>query len=123
SRIIDWCTDNHRHTERGTAAARERLASEEARLDLEERLNDQFDLELVEIAEARVRLRVGPPTWTACQLFKNDGLSLREVAKRTGLPIGHVSKYAMRVVATLTEEVQGLQKQMDGGDFGPAEGA
>jgi RNA polymerase sigma-70 factor (ECF subfamily) len=123
SRVSDWCGDHHRHMERGTEAVRERLASEEARLDLEKRLNDQFDLELVEIAEARVRLRVSAPTWTCFQLFKKEGLSLHEAAKQTGLPVGHVSKYAMRVVAMLTKEVQGLQEQMDGSDFGPAEGA
>jgi RNA polymerase sigma-70 factor (ECF subfamily) len=122
SRIIDWCTDQQRQTERGTEAVRERLASEAARLDLEKRLNDQFDLELLQVAETRVRLQVSAPTWTCYELFKKEGLSLHEAAQRTGLPVGHVSKYARRVIARLKEEVQGLQQQMDESDFGSAKG-
>ncbi len=50
-RVSDWCNDPAHCHERGTEAVQRRLSTEEARRDLETRLNEEFDLELLEVAE------------------------------------------------------------------------
>jgi RNA polymerase sigma-70 factor (ECF subfamily) len=95
--VCDWCNSPaHRH-ERGTGDARRALASEPAVRELEARLGDEFDLELLEVAEQGVRLQVKPEVWSSYRLRCKEGLSLRQAAERIDLPAGHVSKYAVRV--------------------------
>jgi RNA polymerase sigma-70 factor (ECF subfamily) len=109
SRICDWCEQPAQRYERGTDAARALLASEQARRDLEARLNEEFDLELLETAERNVRLRVEPQTWDAYQLCCKEHRKPREAAERLGLPAGHVSKYALRVRDLVTREIAALE--------------
>jgi RNA polymerase sigma-70 factor (ECF subfamily) len=97
-------------TERGGEAVRELLASEEARRDLEQQLGQEFDLEVFELAERGVRLRVEPNTWQSYWLTRRDGLSLADAAVRIGIPVGHVSRYANRVLQMLSEERKRLEE-------------
>jgi RNA polymerase sigma-70 factor (ECF subfamily) len=107
--VHDWCHDPaHRH-EKGTEAARLRLDSAEARGDLVARLDEEFDLELLEVAERNVRLRVAARSWDAYQLRCKEQLSLREAARRIGIPAGHVSKYALRVRDLVTRQIALLE--------------
>ena len=48
----------------------------EAREDLAQKLEEAFDLELLEAAKVRVRLRVAPHTWEAFRLMALEGLRL-----------------------------------------------
>jgi RNA polymerase sigma-70 factor (ECF subfamily) len=103
--VRDWCQDRARREEKGTESARQLLASQPARRDLKERLTEEFDLELLEVAEASVRLKVSPQTWNAYWFRCKDGLSLRQAAERIGIPAGHVSKYALRVQGMVAREL------------------
>src|SRR5438034_7196871 len=47
----------------GDSQVRERMLTLEAREDLAQKLEEAFDLELLEAAKVRVRLRVAPHTW------------------------------------------------------------
>src|SRR5947209_4371119 len=74
--------DSRRHAQSaaGDSQVQERLLSLEARDDLAQRLEEAFDLELLEMAKVRVRLRVAPHTWEAFQLLAFEGLPVAEVA-------------------------------------------
>jgi RNA polymerase sigma-70 factor (ECF subfamily) len=115
--VRDWCKKPERRVTRGTQAAWEALASEPARLELRASLNEEFDLELLELAEANVRLQVGPQTWDAYRLRCKEGLPLRTAAERIGIPAGYVSKYALRVrdlVARQVARLEGLYDSEEG---------
>jgi RNA polymerase sigma-70 factor (ECF subfamily) len=114
--VRDWCNNRLQRQEKGTEEVRRLLASEEARRDLETRLDTEFDLELLELAEMRVRLRVHPNSWQAYQLFWKEQLSLREAAERIGIPAGHVSKYAGRVRNMVAREIAQQEKREEAED-------
>src|SRR4029077_1649560 len=76
----------------GDSAMYERMLSVEAREDLSHRLEQAFDLELLEAAKARVRLRVAPHTWEAFQLVALDGLPVAEVAAKVKLQVAMVDR-------------------------------
>src|SRR5262245_37532045 len=63
----------------------ELMLTVEAREDLARRLEETFDLELLEAAKGRVRQRVAPHTWEAFQLLALDGLPVADVAARVHL--------------------------------------
>lgn len=114
--VRDWCNDRARREEKGTESARRLLASQPARLDLEARLGEEFDLELFEVAEANVRLKVSPHSWESYRLRCKEGLSLKQAAERIGgIRIGHVSKYALRVRDMVADEVAYLTPLCDAG--------
>jgi RNA polymerase sigma-70 factor (ECF subfamily) len=103
--VRDWCKSRLQQQKTGTAAIRRLLASEEARSDLEARLTEEFDLELLELAEKKVQLRVQPHSWQSYQLFWKEHLTLKQAAQRIGIPTGHVSKYAGRVRDLVAREI------------------
>jgi RNA polymerase sigma factor (sigma-70 family) len=117
--VRDWCADPAQRQARGTEGARQRLACETARRDLRARLAEEFDVELLEVGEAIVRLQVSPATWDAYQCRCKEGLSLREAADRIGMPAGHISKYALRVRDMVARQV-GLLERRPGRDTGAA---
>jgi RNA polymerase sigma-70 factor (ECF subfamily) len=86
------------------------LHSVQARDDLEKRLEEAFDLELLELATDRVRARVAPRTWEAFQLTALDGLSGAEAALRLGMPVASVFKAKSNVQKMLQEEIDQLQE-------------
>jgi RNA polymerase sigma-70 factor (ECF subfamily) len=86
------------------------LHSVQARDDLEKRLEEAFDLELLELATDRVRARVAPHTWQAFQLTALDGLSGAEAALRLGMPVASVFKAKSNVQKMLQEEIAQLQE-------------
>jgi RNA polymerase sigma-70 factor (ECF subfamily) len=115
NRVRDWARNPARSPERGTEAARRTLASEPARSDLQARLNEEFDLELLEAAEAAVRLQVGPDTWDAYRLRCKEGLTLGAAARQIGIPAGHVSKYALRVRDMVARQIALFEGNAAGG--------
>jgi RNA polymerase sigma-70 factor (ECF subfamily) len=86
------------------------LHAVEARDDLEKRLEEAFDLELLELATERVRARVAPHTWQAFQLTAVDGLSGAEAALRLSMPVASVFKAKSNVQKMLQEEIAQLQE-------------
>jgi RNA polymerase sigma-70 factor (ECF subfamily) len=85
------------------------LQTVEAREDLVQRLNVEFDQELLEEATARVRLRVEPQTWEAYRLTEVEGLSGAQAADRLGIKVAALYKATNRVLHMLQEEVRRLE--------------
>jgi RNA polymerase sigma factor (sigma-70 family) len=80
-----------------------------ARADLLRRLEETFDLELLEEAMARVRLRVEPRTWEAFRLLAVEDLSGAEVAARLGMRVATVFVAKSKVQRLLQEETARLE--------------
>jgi RNA polymerase sigma factor (sigma-70 family) len=103
--------DGRRHTQRasGSSQVQELLLSLPAREDLVRRLGDAFDLELLEAAAARVRLRVAPHTWEAFRLTALEGVPVSEVAGRVQLQLAMVYVAKSKVQKMLQEEIGELE--------------
>jgi RNA polymerase sigma-70 factor (ECF subfamily) len=80
----------------------------EAREDLVQRLEEAFDLELLEAAKVRVRLRVAPHTWEAFRLVALEGLPVEEVAAAVQMQVAMVYVAKSKVQKMLREEIQKL---------------
>jgi RNA polymerase sigma factor (sigma-70 family) len=93
----------------GTTDFLERLASVEARDDLVRRLEEEFDLELLEAAIRIVRQRVAPKTWDAYSLTAREGRPATEVAATLGMRVGTVYQAKSSVMQMLQEEVRKLE--------------
>jgi RNA polymerase sigma-70 factor (ECF subfamily) len=94
----------------GGSDVRRLLDTVEAGDDLEQRLGDQFDQELLAQAQAQVRERVEGHTWEAFRLTVVDGLSGAAAAARLGLTVAGVYKAKSRVQQMLHEEVARLDR-------------
>ena len=81
----------------------------EAREDLAQKLEEAFDLELLEAAKVRVRLRVAPHTWEAFRLMALEGLPVAEVAARVHLQVAMVYVAKSKVQKMLQEEIGKLE--------------
>jgi RNA polymerase sigma-70 factor (ECF subfamily) len=85
------------------------LESVEAREDLVQQLNEQFDQEVFAEARDRVQKRVEPHTWEAFLLTAVEGLSGAEVAGRLGMKVATVFKARSKVQMMLQDEVARLE--------------
>jgi RNA polymerase sigma-70 factor (ECF subfamily) len=72
-------------------------------------LEEAFDLELLEAAKLRVRLRVAPHTWEAFRLLALEGLPVTEVAARVRLQVAMVYVAKSKVQKMLREEIGKLE--------------
>jgi RNA polymerase sigma-70 factor (ECF subfamily) len=86
------------------------LESVEAREDLAARLEEAFDLERLEVAQARVRERVEPHTWEAFRLTALEGQSGAAAAARLQMQVGTVFKAKSKVQQMLREEIERLER-------------
>ena len=85
------------------------LETIEARADLERRLDELFDRELLELAIARVRDRVAAPTWDAFRLTTFEGRSGAEASRLLGIPVASIFVSKHRVQKMLREEIARLE--------------
>jgi DNA-directed RNA polymerase specialized sigma24 family protein len=104
----------HDHVEFADGPDREggdltRLQTLEARTDLADRLNEEFDRELLELAMEAVKQRVEPQTWEAFRLTTIEGLSGAEAGSRLGQLVGTVFVAKHRVQKLLVEEIRRLE--------------
>ena len=81
-----------------------------ARDDLQERIADAFDRELLEIAMARVRLRVESRTWEAFRLTAIEGLSAADAAGRAGMTVAASFKAKSKVQIMIREEIRCVEE-------------
>jgi RNA polymerase sigma-70 factor (ECF subfamily) len=88
----------------------EQLLTVGARDDLNRRLEQQFDHELLNEAMVAVRLRVAPHNWEAFRLTALDGAPPQEVARRLTMKVAHVYAARSSVQRLLREEVQKLEQ-------------
>jgi RNA polymerase sigma factor (sigma-70 family) len=84
------------------------LSDIEARDDLVRRLENDFDLELLDEAKRLVQERVAAQTWQAYQLTAEEELSGAEAAARLGISVERVFVAKGRVLKMLKEEVRKL---------------
>jgi RNA polymerase sigma-70 factor (ECF subfamily) len=94
----------------GGSDIRRRLEALEAGDDLVHRLSDQFDQEIFEQAQERVKRRVEPQTWEAFRLTAMEQLSGAEVAGQLGLKVATVFKAKSKVQRMLQEEIAHLEE-------------
>ena len=93
----------------GNRQVQEVMTTLEAREDLAQKLEEAFDLELLEAAKVRVRLRVAPHTWEAFRLTALEGLPVAEVAARVRLQVAMVYVAKSKVQKMLQEEIGKLE--------------
>jgi RNA polymerase sigma-70 factor (ECF subfamily) len=103
--------DSRHHVQRaaGAGQGQELMLSLEAREDLARKLEEAFDLELLEAATLRARLRVAPHTWEAFRLVAQEGLPVAEVAARVRLQVAMVYVAKSKVQKILQEEIAKLE--------------
>jgi RNA polymerase sigma-70 factor (ECF subfamily) len=99
----------HARRAAGTGQVQELMLTLEAREDLAQKLEEAFDLELLEAAEVRVRLRVAPRTWEAFRLMAFEALPVAEVAARVQLQVAMVYVAKSKVQKMLQEEIGNLE--------------
>jgi RNA polymerase sigma-70 factor (ECF subfamily) len=106
--------DGRRHAQctAGDSQVQELMLTLEAREDLARQLEEAFDLELLEAAKVRVRLRVAPHTWEAFRLAALEGLPVAEVAARVDLQVAMVYVAKSKVQKMLQEEIGKLETSM-----------
>jgi RNA polymerase sigma-70 factor (ECF subfamily) len=78
----------------------------DARLDLEQKLENLFDRDLFQIAMRRVEKRVKAVTWDAFRLAAIEGLSGQAIALRLRIPVANVFVAKNRVQKLLHEEIR-----------------
>jgi RNA polymerase sigma-70 factor (ECF subfamily) len=93
----------------GGGPGSEWLESLEARDDLIEQFDEQFDRELLEMATVRVRLRVEAHTWEAFRLTAIEEMTGAAVAERLGMNVSTVFKAKSKVQRMLREEIGRLE--------------
>ncbi len=93
----------------GNGQAVQLLEQLEARDDLVQHLEEEFDQELLEEAMARVQLRVSRQNWQAFQLTAVEGLSGTEAAGRLGMKVATVFTAKSKVNKLLQEEIRRLE--------------
>ena len=94
----------------GDSAMIRTLQTVQARDDLVQLLEAEFDQELLEEASERVRKRVEPHTWEAFRLTAVEGLPGAEVAARLSMKVATVFKARSKVQQMLQEEVGRAEK-------------
>ena len=104
-----WRRAEDPHRASGTTQGQELMLSLEAREDLARKLEEAFDLELLEAAKVQVRLRVAPHTWEAFRLLALEGLPVAEVAARVRLQVAMVYVAKSKVQKMLREEIGKLE--------------
>jgi RNA polymerase sigma-70 factor (ECF subfamily) len=85
------------------------LTTAEAREDLLRRIEDEFDMELLEQAMARVREQVEPATWEAFRMTALEGVPAAEAARRLGKQVANVYVLRSNVQKLLRAAVTALE--------------
>jgi RNA polymerase sigma factor (sigma-70 family) len=81
----------------------------EARADLERRIEEIFDRELLDLAIARVRQRVAPATWDAFRLTTFEEYTGADASRLLNMPVASVFVAKHRVQKLLREEIRKLE--------------
>jgi RNA polymerase sigma-70 factor (ECF subfamily) len=105
----DWQADRRRDGAiRGEEDFAKLIRDVNARDDLERRLEQEFDLEVLELAQARVRVLISARTWEAYRLTAVEGVPGVEAAERLGMNVAAVFKAKSNVLRRLQDEVSSL---------------
>jgi RNA polymerase sigma-70 factor (ECF subfamily) len=96
----------------GDSRMMEQLHSVEARQDLAQHLEEEFDRDLLDAAMVRVRLRVEARTWEAFRLLALEGRSGAEVGEQLGMKVATAFVARSKVQKMLQEEIQKLEASL-----------
>lgn len=107
---VDFLSEQRRN--RANSEVWKSLASESSREELLKRIDDEFDLELLEKAMAQVRERVEPATWEAFRLTAIECLPAVEVARRLNKQVATVYVARSNVQKMLRKIVTESQESM-----------
>lgn len=108
---VDFLKSQNRNVARpGTLGLLEKLDTIAARDDLMQRLEDEANREILEVAVGRVRSRVKERTFEAFRLMSFEGLTGAEAARILDMPVGSVFVAKSRVDKMLSEEVALLDR-------------
>lgn len=110
---IDYSSARNAAVAAGGSQAFELLQKAEAREDLVQRLDAEFDQELLEEAMARVRTRVVPRTWEAFERTALRGESGAEAGQALGMKVATVFVAKSKVQKMLQEELRKLESPDD----------
>lgn len=106
--LSDYC-DSRKAVAVGGDQTVELLGNLEAREDLVQRLDEEFDRETFEEAASRVKSRVTPKTWEAFERTAVQGQSGLEAGAALGMKVATVFVARSKVQKMLQEEVQRLE--------------
>jgi RNA polymerase sigma factor (sigma-70 family) len=94
----------------GDSVVFDMFANVEAREDLAVRIERAFDLEQLQEAMARVRLRIEPRTWDAFRLLTIEEWSGAQAAQHLGMKVATVFVARSKVARMIREEVARLDR-------------
>ena len=108
----DYVSDRQRMVSiEANTGAQEALMSLAAADDLQQRVAEAFDLELLDLATRQVRKRVAEHTWEAFRLTALDGKPAVEAAAVLGISVVQVFKARSNVQKMLRETIAGLESE------------
>lgn len=87
------------------------LENENASTELADYIESAWQQELLEIAEAHVRMRVQPHTWEAYRLTAIENIPAPEAAQSLGLAVADVYVAKSRIIKMLRNEVRALNTE------------
>jgi RNA polymerase sigma factor (sigma-70 family) len=90
------------------------LEQVEARADLERRIEEILNRELLDLAILRVRERVAPATWDAFRLTTFDECTGAQAARLLDMPVASIFVAKHRVQKMLKDEIHKLEGAVDG---------
>ncbi|HJZ59773.1 MAG TPA: sigma-70 family RNA polymerase sigma factor [Gemmataceae bacterium] len=105
---IDYGSGRNAAQAAGGSRVLELLQTAEAREDLVQRLDEEFDRELFDEAAARVRVRVAPRTWEAFERTALRGESGADAGQALGMKVATVFVARSKVQKMLQEELRKL---------------
>lgn len=106
---LDWRTQSEKGV--GGSTILQRLHQVEAAEDLEQKIEQAFDLELLHEAMRRVQLRLPEEHWTAYRLHVLENRPVAEVAAAVGIQQGMVYVRKNRINEMLRKEIAQLESE------------
>ncbi len=108
----DYLMDRRRSVAADTGPrALDALQTVAARDDLERRMEEAFDLELLELATSQVRKRVAAHTWEAFVATAIEGLPAADAAARLGMSVVSIFKARSNVQKMLRQTIAELESR------------
>ena len=107
--LSDFCDARRQVEAAGGSQVVELLQSIEAREDLVQQLDEEFDREVLEEAMTRVQARVTPKTWRVFEMTAREGRSGAETAAALGMSVAAVFVAKGRVQNFLQDEVHRIE--------------
>lgn len=108
--ITDYVRARKKDLAKGGTSVILLMAGEPARTELADHLAEAFDLELLDEAKSRVRMRVNESRWKSWDLTANQNLTGKEVAQRLGISVGTVYANKNQVQKLIREEIECLER-------------